>query len=154
MGVTPNVASTLNITDGSHNFHVLDQFFEDIGRALENGTLLSLAEKFDLTYSTEDIIEAGSRGPRVRGHHTALRREQKKRKLPVAQNKGIVGKEVSILSGGEVIEREGKRKHWKQFEEGITDEGMEMLDEEENVEGELLPDGEVEMMEENGVKGV
>jgi hypothetical protein len=151
MGVTPNVPSNLIYADSSHNFHVLDLFFTDIGCALENDTFLSLAEKFDMIYSTEDIIEAGTRGPRVRGHHTALRREQKKRKLPVAENKGIVGKEISILSGGEVIEREGKRKHWKQFEEGITDEGMEIMDEEENVEGELLPEGEIEMTEENSV---
>jgi hypothetical protein len=53
-----------------------------------------------------------------------------------------------VLSGGEVIEREGKRKHWRQLEDGedgITDEGIEIVDEEDQVEGELLPDGEVEM---------
>lgn len=53
-----------------------------------------------------------------------------------------------MLSGGEVIEREGKRKHWRQFdgdEDGITYEGMEIVDEEDRVEGQMLPDGEVEM---------
>ena len=63
-----------------------------------------------------------------------------------------------MLSGGEVIEREGKRKHWRQLEDGedeITDEGIEIVDEEDQVEGELLADGEVEMTnieeEENGI---
>jgi hypothetical protein len=63
-----------------------------------------------------------------------------------------------VLSGGEVIEREGKRKHWRQLEDGedrITDEGIEIMDEEDQAEGQLLPDGEVEMMnveeEENGI---
>jgi hypothetical protein len=109
-------------------------------------------ERFDKTYSTAEIIEAGTRGPRVRGHHTTLRREQKKRKLPVATNKGLVGKDTAVFSGGEVIEREGKRKHWRQFpdERGIADEGMEIVDEEDQVEGELLPDGEIEMTMEEG----
>jgi len=118
------------------------------------GNLPELVERFSNTYSAADIIETGTRGPRVRGHHTALRREQKKRKLPVAANKGLVGKDTSVFSGGEVIEREGKRKHWRQLsgEHGITDDGMEILDEEENVEGELLPEGEVEMtLEEPGM---
>jgi len=139
--------SILRVAECSHNFHILDIFFKDIRQAIESATLPAAAEKFDNTYSTEDIIEPGKRGPRVRGHHTALRREQKKRKLPVATNKGIVGKDVSVLSGGEVVEREGKRKHWRQFgdNDGITDEGMEILDEDDNVEGEMLPDGEVEM---------
>lgn len=76
----------------------------------------------------------------------------------MSSNKGVVGKDVSVLSGGEVIEREGKRKHWRQLEDGedgITDEGIEIVDEEDQVEGELLPDGEVEMTnieeEENGI---
>ena len=63
-----------------------------------------------------------------------------------------------MLSGGEVIEREGKRKHWRQLEDGedgIMDEGIEIVDEEDQVEGALLPDGEVEMTnieeEENGI---
>jgi hypothetical protein len=138
-----------------HNFHVLDTFFKDIGTAILDGTIITAAENFDSIYSTEEIIEAGSRGPRVRGHHTALRREQKKRKLPVATNKGTIGNDISILSGGEIIEKEGKRKHWRKLEEeeGRMDDeeeeaGMEILDEEERVEGELLPDGEVEMMDE------
>jgi hypothetical protein len=76
----------------------------------------------------------------------------------VSSNKGVVGKDVSVLSGGEVIEREGKRKHWRQLEDGedgITDEGIDIVDEEDQLEGELLPDGEVEMTnieeEENGI---
>jgi len=104
----------------------------------------------------EELIEAGTRGPRVRGHHTALRREQKKRKFPVSTNKGVVGKETDVLSGGEVIEREGKRKHWRQFdgeEDGITYEGMDIVDEEDRVEGQMLPDGEVEMRREEGDRG-
>ena len=117
--------------------------------AIENNTLLSAAESFDGTYSTADIIEPGSRGPRVRGHHTALRREQKKRKLPVAKNSGTVGTGTSVFSGGEIIEKEGKRKHWRQLQDegghGITDEGMEVVDEEEQVEGMMFPEGEVEM---------
>ena len=147
MHLTSPSPSFLQVAEYSHNFHILDVFFKDIQKAIESNTLPAAAENFDNTYSTEDIIEPGERGPRVRGHHTALRREQKKRKLPVATNKGIVGKDISVLSGGEVVEREGKRKHWTQFEDkdGITDEGMEILDEEDNVEGEMLPDGEVEM---------
>lgn len=144
-----------SLTD-RHNFRVLDTFFKEIGTSIQNSTLLHAAEVFDATYSTEEIIEAGSRGPRVRGHHTSLRREQKKRKLPVATNKGLVGKDTSVMSGGEIIEKEGKRKHWRKLEgvandeveEGITDEGMEIFDEEERVEGELLPDGEIEMTDE------
>lgn len=76
----------------------------------------------------------------------------------MSSNKGVVGKDVSVLSGGEVIEREGKRKHWRQLEDGedgITDEGIDIVDEEDQLEGELLPDGEVEMTnieeEENGI---
>ena len=128
-------------------------FFKEIHVAIENGTLPLAAEQFDKTYSTEQVIEVGSRGPRVRGHHTSLRREQKKRKLPVAKNTGLVGKDTSVFSGGEVIEREGKRKHWQQFpdEEGITEDGMEILDEEDHVEGELLPEGEIEMASEESV---
>ena len=87
----------------------------------------------------------------MRGHHTALRREQKKRKLPVATNTGTVGKDVNVLGGGEIIEMEGKRKHWRKLE-GITDEGMEIMDEEEQVEGELLPEGEVEMVDDTEVE--
>ena len=61
-----------------------------------------------------------------------------------------------MLSGGEVMEREGKRKYWRQFdggEDGITDDGIELVDEEDQVEGELFPDGEVEMTAEevNGI---
>lgn len=131
--------------NGSHNFHILDLFFQDIRRAIENGILPELVERFNATYSTEEIIKAGSRGPRVRGHHTALRREQKKHKRPIATNKGLVGKNTSVFSGGEVIEQEGKRKHWRQFSDqySTADEGMEIVDEEENIEGELLPEGEV-----------
>jgi queuine tRNA-ribosyltransferase len=141
-------------TNDSHNFHILDLFFKDIRRAIEMDTLPVIAERFDKMYSTHEIIEAGTRGPRVRGHHTTLRREQKKRKLPMAQNKGVVGKETSVLSGGEVIEQEGKRKHWRTLEgddnvEIMKDNKMEILDEEDNVEGELLTDGEVEIGEEN-----
>lgn len=136
-----------------HNFHVLDLFFKEIHVAIENGTFLDAVEAFDNTYSTKEINEAGTRGPRVRGHHTALRREQKKRKLPVAKNKGLVGKETSVLSGGEVIEREGKRKHWRQLpdEDGNTEDGMQIVDEEDHMEGELLPEGVVEMTTEENV---
>jgi len=51
------------------------------------------------------------------------------------------------LSGGEVIERDGKRKHWRQFPDGDVD-GMQIVDENDNVEGELFSEGEVEMGEE------
>jgi hypothetical protein len=135
----------------SHNFHILDIFFKDIGLAIQNNSFLPLAESFDKTYSIDQVIEIGSRGPRVRGHHTSLRREQKKRKLPVATNMGTVGKDVSVLGGGEIIEMEGKRKHWRNLE-GITDEGMEILDEDERVEGELLPEGEIEMVDDTEVE--
>ena len=147
MGITTNVFPTIGITNDSHNFHILDLFFKEIHVSIENGTLPAAAEQFDKTYSTEQIIETGSRGPRVRGHHTSLRREQKNQKPRVAKNTGTVGKDTSVFSGGEVIEREGKRKHWRQFpdEAGITEDGMEILDEEDYVEGELLPDGEIEM---------
>jgi hypothetical protein len=121
-------------------------FFKDIRCAIEMKTLPELAGRFEEMYSTQGIVEAGTRGPRVRGHHTTLRREQKKRKAPVAANKGLVGKETSVLSGGEVIEREGKRKHWRQLD-GEVDEGMELLDDEDHVEGELLSEGELEMDE-------
>jgi len=66
----------------------------------------------------------------------------------VAKNKGLVGKDVEVFSGGEIVEREGKRKHWQQFEDGDGG-GMEMLDEEERVEGELFEEGEVEMVVED-----
>lgn len=147
MGITTDVSSDFTLLTNRHNFHILDLFFKEIHVAIENGTFVDAVERFDKTYSTEEIIEAGTRGPRVRGHHTALRREQKKRKLPVAKNKGLVGKETSVLSGGEVIEREGKRKHWREFpnEVGITEDGMQIVDEEDQVEGELLPEGEIEM---------
>ena len=129
-----------------HNFHVLDLFFKEINAAIEDGTFVNAAAEFDKTYSTEQAIDAGARGPRVRGHHTALRREQKKRKLPVAKNKGLVGKETSVLSGGEIIERQGKRKHWRQFpsEDGIVEDGVESVDEEDHVVRELLLDEEIE----------
>jgi len=54
-----------------------------------------------------------------------------------------------VLSGGEVIEKEGKRKHWRQFPD-LEDEGdgVEMLDEEERVEGVMVGEGEVEMVDE------
>ena len=65
----------------------------------------------------------------------------------MASNKGVVGQGADVFSGGEIVEREGKRKHWTQFEEG---EGMEMVDEEERVEGELFEEGEVEMVVEDG----
>jgi len=65
----------------------------------------------------------------------------------VAKNKGLVGRDADVFSGGEIVEREGKRKHWQQFDDG----GVEMLDEEERVEGELFEEGEVEMVvEEDG----
>jgi len=68
----------------------------------------------------------------------------------VAKNKGLVGKDADVFSGGEIVEREGKRKHWQQFEDGDGG-GVEMLDEEERVEGELFEEGEVEMVvEEDG----
>ena len=155
MGITTNVFPVERLADDSHNFHILDLFFKEINAAIENGTFPAAAEQFDKTYSTENVIEVGSRGPRVRGHHTSLRREQKKRKLPVAKNTGLVGKDTSVFSGGEVIEREGKRKHWRQFPdgEGITEDGMEILDEEDYVEGELFPEGEIEMAREESVIG-
>jgi hypothetical protein len=106
------------------------------------GILPSVADRFERIYSTQEIIEAGTRGPRVRGHHTQFRHEQKKRKVPVAINQGLVGKETSVLSGGDLIEREGRRKHWRDLED---EEGMKLLDEDERVEGELLSDGEVDM---------
>ena len=153
MDIATNVFPIVRLTNRSYNFHILDLFFKEIHVAIENGTLPAAAEQFDKTYSIEQIIETGSRGPRVRGHHTTLRREQKKRKLPIAKNTGIVGKDTSVFSGGEVIEREGKRMHWRQFpvESGITEDGMEILDEEYYVEGELLPDGEIEMAGEEPV---
>jgi hypothetical protein len=147
LGTITNVYSLYSVTNDSHNFHILDLFFKEIHDAIQNDTLCALAESFDKIYSTEDIIEAGTRGPRVRGHHTGLRPEGKKRKRPVAKNKGTVGKGKEVLSGGEVIERDGKRKHWNQLEDGIIVEGMEIVDEEENVEGQLLPDGEIQMKE-------
>ena len=68
----------------------------------------------------------------------------------MAKNKGLVGKDADVFSGGEIVEREGKRKHWQQFEDGDGG-GVEMLDEEERVEGELFEEGEVEMViEEDG----
>jgi hypothetical protein len=131
-----------------HNYHILDTFFKDIHKAITKESLLETAISFDKRYSTKDVILPGSRGPRVRGHHTTLRREHKKRKAPVASNKGVVGKGADVFSGGEIVEREGKRKHWTQFEgEG---EGMEIVDEEERVEGELFEEGEVEMIVEDG----
>ena len=131
----------ISLLTTSHNFHILDIFFKDIRRAIETNTLLAAVESFDNTYSTEELIEAGTRGPRVRGRHTALRREQKKRKVHVATNKGVVGKNVDVLSGCEVIEREGKRKHWRHFEgdvDGITDEVVGIVNEEERVEGQIV----------------
>ena len=153
MGIATNVFPIVQLTDDSHNFHILDLFFKEIHVAIENGTLPAAAERFDKIYSTEQVIEVASRGPRVRGHHTSLRREQKKRKLPVAKNTGLVGKDTSVFSGGEVIERDGKRKHWRQFPgaEGITEDGMEIFDEEDHIEGELLPEGEVEIVGEEAV---
>jgi hypothetical protein len=118
-----------------HNYYVLDTFFKDIHEAITQESLLETTISFDKRYSTEDVILPGSRGPRVRGHHTTLRREHKKRKAPVAINKGVVGLDADVFSGGEIVEREGKRKHWTQFEEG---EGMEIVDEEERAEGELF----------------
>jgi hypothetical protein len=97
------------------------------------------------------VTGAGLRGPRVRGHHTALRREQKKHKLPVANNVGLVGSTTWLYGGGEILEREGKRKHWRQLadKDGIelSDQGIEIVDEEEQVEGVILPEGEVEMVQ-------
>lgn len=140
MGIAANVLSdSLSILTKSHNFHILDTFFTDIQKAIESNILPIAAENFDKTYSTEEIIKTGVRGPRVRGHHTALRREQKKRKLPIATNKGLVGKDTSVFSGGEVIEREGKRKHWRQLPDdmAIVDDGMDIMDEEDYIEGKL-----------------
>lgn len=154
--IAPTPRTWIFSPDCSHNFHVLDLFFKDIHLAIESNTLPTAAEAFDKTYSTEELMEAGTRGPRVRGHHTALRRGQKKRKFAVSTNKGVVGKETDVLSGGEVIEQEGKRKHWRHFdgvEDGITDEGMEIMDEEDRVEGQMLPDGDVEMTREEEVDG-
>ena len=122
-------------------------FFKDIHVAIQNNTLPTLAQHFDSTYSTAQPTSSTARGPRVRGHHTSLRREQKKRKQPIATNKGLIA--TSVLSGGEVIEKEGKRKHWRQFPD-LEDEGdgVEMLDEEERVEGVMVGEGEVEMVDE------
>jgi hypothetical protein len=104
-------------------------------------------------YSPAGIIEFGARGPRIRGHHTTLRNEGKKRKVPVARNMGVIGAGVAVLSGGEVIEREGKRKHWRRLEdggdesgedeEGITDRGMLVVDEDGKMEA--LPEGDIVM---------
>ena len=59
-----------------------------------------------------------------------------------------MGKDVSVYSGGEIIEKEGKRKHWRRLEGEDEGTGVEMLDEEERVEGVLMADGEVEMIDE------
>ena len=83
------------------------------------------------------MIELGSRGPRIRGHHTSLRRGQKKRKLLVGENEGIIGKDVSVLSGGEVIEQEGKQKHWQRLSLGSADHGMAAVDGDERIGGNL-----------------
>jgi hypothetical protein len=55
------------------------------------------------------------------------------------------------------VDREGKRKHWKQYEEHWKQhedgeaEGIEMVDKEEMAEGELFEESKVEMVaEENG----
>lgn len=125
-------------------------FFRDIRRAIQLDIFPVVAQRFDAMYSTMEISEPGSRGPRVRGHHTTLSREKKERKVPVAVNKGIVGKETSVLSGGEVIERDGKRKHWRQLDDEMS-EAMEIMDEEDHVEGELLTEGELEMIDEKVV---
>lgn len=130
-----------------HNYYILDTFFKDIQKAITEESLLETAISFDKRYSTEDVILPGSRGPRVRGYHTTLRREHKKRKVPVASNKGVVGLGAAVFSGSEIVEREGNTKHWTQFEG--EREGMEIVDEEERVEGELFEEGEVEMVVED-----
>lgn len=71
----------------------------------------------------------------------------------MASNKGLVGKDADVFSGGEIVERDGKRKHWKQFDAEEEDGGVVMLDEDERVEGELFQQGEVEMVVENGEGG-
>ena len=67
----------------------------------------------------------------------------------MAKNTGLVGKDTSVFSGGEVIERQGRRKHWRQFpdeDEGITADRTEIMV--EAVERELFRAREVDIVRE------
>jgi hypothetical protein len=75
---------------------------------------------------------------------------RKSARSPLQRIRVSWGADVAVLSGGEVIEREGKRKHWRRLEEGITDEGMVVVDEVGEEEGEALPEGDVIMKDEDG----